>query len=200
MTTIVMATGNKHKVAEMRELLAPYMGNEYRLVSMKEAGFDGDIEENGKTFAENAYIKASTVCKATGEITIADDSGLCVDALGGRPGVYSSRYCGDAGYDVKIPALLDELKSVPDEKRTAYFEADICCVFPDGRSEVFVGRCNGSIAYSPAGNGDFGYDPVFYYPPFGKTFAEMTKEEKNSISHRGDAVRKFIGAFFGNGK
>ena len=192
-----MATGNKHKVEEMKSLLLPFAGNEYNIVSMKEAGFEGEIEENGTTFEENAFIKASTVCKATGEITIADDSGLCVDFLSGRPGVYSSRYGGNVGYDVKIPMLLEELRGVPDEKRTAYFEAVICCVYPDGRSFTVSGRCMGRISDSPKGNGDFGYDPVFYYPPFSKTFAEMTKEEKSSISHRGIAVRKFAEKFFG---
>ena len=196
MTTIVMATGNRHKVAEMRSLLAPYTGSEYELVSMREAGFDGEIDENGATFAENAYIKAKTVCDATGKITIADDSGLCVEALGGRPGVYSARYAGDAGYDVKMAKLLDELNDAESKSREAYFACAICCVYPDGRHFTVEEKCVGEIAEVPKGDGDFGYDPIFYYPPFGKTFAEMTGDEKNSISHRGKAVDGFIKAFF----
>ncbi len=196
MTTIVMATGNRHKVAEMRELLLPFTGDEYRLVSMREAGFDGEIEENGKTFAENAFIKAKTVCEKTGCVTIADDSGLCVDALGGRPGVYSARYAGDVGYDIKIAVLLEELKDVEDERRSAYFACAICCVYPDGRSFTVEEKCDGYITRGPRGDGDFGYDPVFLCPSFGKTFAEMTPDEKNGVSHRGKAVSKFIKAFF----
>ena len=196
MTTIVMATGNRHKAAEMRSLLASYTGDDYELVTMSDAGFDGEIDENGSTFAENAYIKAKTVCEATGKITVADDSGLCIDALDGRPGVYSARYCGNSGYDVKMAKLLDELKDVPCEKRTAYFGCAICCVYPDGRHFTVEEKCVGLIAPEPKGNGDFGYDPIFYYPPSGKTFAEMTGDEKNGISHRGKAVEGFIKAFF----
>ena len=187
MTTIVMATGNKHKVAEMRELLAPYMGNEYRLVSMKEAGFDGDIEENGKTFAENAYIKASTVCKATGEITIADDSGLCVDALGGAPGIFSARYAPPGS---RKATLLKELGDTPHEQRTARFVASICCYLPNGDTIVADGVCEGFIAFTCRGDSGFGYDPIFELP-CGKTFAEIPSAEKDEQSHRGLALKAF---------
>ncbi|MBP5657925.1 MAG: non-canonical purine NTP pyrophosphatase, partial [Clostridia bacterium] len=132
METIVIATGNKHKVSEIKEMLAPFTAGKYELISMREAGFDGEIEETGTTFDENAFIKASTVCRATGKITFADDSGLCVDALDGRPGVYSARYGGLDTDDEQISLLLSELKDVPAEKRTARFVAVFCAVFPDG--------------------------------------------------------------------
>lgn len=193
METIVMATGNAHKVRELSVMFAPYIKDKYNLTSMAEAGFSGEIEETGKTFEENAFIKALTVCRATGFITFADDSGLEVDALGGRPGVYSARYGGeDLDYDGKIKLLLSELKDIPDEKRGARFVSVFCCVYPDGKSVSARGECEGMIIREKRGSGNFGYDPVFYYPPFGKTFAEMTMEEKNTVSHRGRAVEKFI--------
>ena len=147
METIVIATGNKHKVSEIKEMLAPFIEGRYELVSMREAGFDGKIEETGATFEENAFIKAETVCRATGMITFADDSGLCVDALGGRPGVYSARYGGLDTDDEQISLLLSELKDVPEEKRTARFVAVFCAVCPDGRKYSARGECEGSILF-----------------------------------------------------
>ncbi len=196
METIVIATGNKHKVSEIKEMLAPYIVGKYELVSMREAGFTGKIEETGETFEENAFIKAQTVCKATGHITFADDSGLCVDALGGRPGVYSARYGGLDTDDEQISLLLSEMKDVPEEKRTAHFAAVFCAVFPDGRTVSARGECRGTILFERRGFDDFGYDPVFYYPPAGKTFAEMTQSEKCAVSHRGKAISQFVKIFF----
>ena len=196
METIVIATGNKHKVSEIKEMLAPFTAGKYELISMREAGFDGEIEETGTTFEENAFIKASTVCRATGKITFADDSGLCVDALDGRPGVYSARYGGLDTDDEQISLLLSELKDVPAEKRTARFVAVFCAVFPDGGNRSARGECEGTILFERRGFDDFGYDPVFYYPPAGKTFAEMTQSEKCAVSHRGRAVRGFAKLFF----
>jgi len=194
--TLVIATGNKHKVSEIKEMLSPYTAGRYELVSMRDAGFEGKIEETGTTFEENAFIKANTVCRATGLITLADDSGLCVDALGGRPGVYSARYGGLDTDDEQISLLLSELKDVPAGKRTARFVAVFCAVFPDGRSITARGECEGSILFERRGFDDFGYDPVFYYPPAGRTFAEMTQSEKCAVSHRGKAVEKFVNMFF----
>lgn len=196
METIVIATGNKHKVSEIKEMLAPFTAGKYELISMREAGFDGEIEETGTTFEENAFIKASTVCRATGKITFADDSGLCVDALDGRPGVYSARYGGLDTDDEQISLLLSELKDVPAEKRTARFVAVFCAVFPDGGKLSARGECEGTILFERRGFDDFGYDPVFYYPPAGRTFAEMTQSEKCAVSHRGRAVRGFAKLFF----
>ena len=171
-----------------------FIDGKYKIISMTEAGFSDDIEETGKTFEENALIKAETVCRATGFITFADDSGLEVDALCGRPGVYSARYGGEElDYDGKIKLLLSEMENIADEKRTARFVSVFCCVYPDVRDSVCArGECEGVIIREKRGDGNFGYDPVFYFPPLGKTFAEMTTEEKNTVSHRGRAVKKFI--------
>lgn len=196
MEKIVMATSNPHKVIELGEILAPYTKGKYTLVSMKEAGFTGEIDENGTTFEENALLKASTVSKALNCIAVADDSGLCVDRLGGRPGIYSARYGGAVSYDEKIAKLLKEMENTSYEERKAKFVSAFCCVLPDGRRICVTGECNGYIAFEKKGSGTFGYDPVFYYPEYGKTFAEMTDEEKNGISHRGKAVNQFINAFF----
>lgn len=191
---IVLATHNQHKIQELKAIFERHYSNRHTFVSMKEAGFEGEIDESGKTFEENAKIKAVTVCNKTGLVTFADDSGLEVEALNGRPGVYSSRYGGEnTGYGEKIKLLLSELENIPDEKRKAKFVSVFCCAFPDGRECIIArGECEGIIIRKPRGEGTFGYDPVFYYPPFGRTFAELTIEEKNKISHRGLAVEKFI--------
>lgn len=193
---IVIATGNRHKVEELNRLLNCGIG-EYTFISMRDAGFDGKIIEDADTFEGNALIKAKAVCKATGLVAIADDSGLCVDALGGAPGVFSARYagepCSDAANNKK---LLEELGNTPFEKRTARFCCVIAAAFPDGRTLTAYGDCPGVIAFEKRGSGDFGYDPIFYYPPFDKTFAEMTGDEKNSISHRGVAAANFKKIFF----
>ena len=195
---VIIATGNRHKVAELSVLFAPYNNKGYEFVSMRDAGFTGDIVEDADTFEGNALIKARTVCEATGCIAIADDSGLCVDALDGKPGVFSARYAGELADDGRNNAkLLAELRDVPEEKRTARFCCVIAAAFPDGKTVVAQGECEGRIGFEKKGDGDFGYDPLFYYPPFDKTFAEMTANEKNSVSHRGRAVKAFCKKFFG---
>ena len=149
------------------------------------------IEENGTTFEENALIKARAVAGQCGEIVLADDSGLEVDYLNGDPGIYSARYMGEeTPYSIKNAAIIERLAGVPDEKRTARFVCAIAAVFPDGQELVTLGEIQGRIDYEEKGKNGFGYDPIFYVPEFGKTTAELTDEEKNSISHRGRALRK----------
>ncbi len=184
---LIFATGNENKMREIREILA---GRGYEILSMKEAGIDIDVEENGKTFSENALIKARAISEASGELVLADDSGLEIDALGGEPGIYSARYMGhDTSYVEKNNNLIQRLEGVPDEKRTARFVCAMAAVFPDGREEVVVGTMEGRIGYEIAGENGFGYDPIFYLPEYGKTSAEISPEEKNAISHRGKALR-----------
>lgn len=186
MKEFIIATNNKKKLVEIERILSP-LG--IVPVTAKEKGFDlGDVEETGVTFAENAYIKAKAAFDICGMPVIADDSGLCVDALDGRPGIYSARYGGhDSPYSVKIGMLLDELKDVPSEKRTAHFSCAVCCILRSGEVIAVEGRCNGEIAYAPSGDGGFGYDPVFTVD--GKSFASLTSEEKDRLSHRGNALR-----------
>ena len=184
---LIFATGNENKMREIREILA---GRGYEILSMKEAGIDIDVEENGKTFSENALIKARAISKASGELVLADDSGLEIDALGGEPGIYSARYMGhETSYVEKNNNLIQRLEGVPDEKRTARFVCAMAAVFPDGREKVVVGTMEGRIGYEIAGENGFGYDPIFYLPEYGKTSAEISPEEKNAISHRGKALR-----------
>lgn len=184
---LIFATGNENKMREIREILA---GRGYEILSMKEAGIDIDVEENGKTFSENALIKARAISEASGELVLADDSGLEIDALGGEPGIYSARYMGhDTSYVEKNNNLIQRLEGVPDEKRTARFVCAMAAVFPDGREEVVVGTMEGRIGYEISGENGFGYDPIFYLPEYGKTSAEISPEEKNAISHRGKALR-----------
>ncbi len=183
----IMATNNSHKVVEFSRILSP-LGIE--AVSAKQAGVTlDDVDETGTTFAENARLKAMAAYKKTGMPSIADDSGLSVDALGGRPGVYSARYAGENADDSKKNnKLLSELKDVPDNKRTARFTSAICCVI-DGDNIIEVeGVCSGSIAHSPKGEGGFGYDPVFLCGD--KSYAELSPAEKDAVSHRGKALRK----------
>ena len=188
MTKLILASNNSHKAEEFRRFFAEN-GIPAELVTMREAGFTEDIVEDGTTFAENAYIKASAICKATGCIAIADDSGLEVDALNGAPGVYSARYGGVHGDDAANNAkLLMELEGVPREGRTARFVSAICVVRPDGESLTLLGKAEGLILTEKRGSGTFGYDPLFYYPPMDKTFAEMDGSEKNAVSHRGNAL------------
>lgn len=192
MQTWVLASGNAHKLEEFNRFFA---GEELgvRLISMKEAGFTGEIAENGLSFAENAFLKADAVCRATGMPALADDSGLCVDALGGAPGIYSARYAGTHGDDGKnIEKLLRDLEKVPDEKRTARFLCALCVCFPDGGNVVAEGSAEGIILREKKGSGTFGYDPVFRYPPLDRTFAEMDGSEKEAVSHRGNALRKLV--------
>lgn len=175
---LVVATGNAHKLREIAQIFT-----EYEIVSQKQAGFDEDVEETGVTFVENALIKARAASKALGVIALADDSGLCVDALGGAPGVYSARYCGWHGDDKANRDLL--LKNLANEQnRRAYFESAIALVYPDGREVVAQGRTHGKILFEEVGENGFGYDCLFFSDDLQKSFAVATAEEKNSVSHR----------------
>lgn len=188
MNKIVLASDNAHKLKEFRAMFAKLLPDA-ELVPLRESGFTGEIVENGNTFEENAYIKASTVAFQTGCICIADDSGLEVDALNGAPGIYSARYAGEHGNDLaNNEKLLSELKDVPDDKRTARFVCVICVVRPDGENISVCGFTEGIILKEMRGEGRFGYDPLFFYEPFGKTFAELDGESKNAVSHRGKAM------------
>lgn len=192
---ILLASHNKNKIAELEALLKTVCADA-EVVSLSDVGFTDEIVEDGTTFEENALIKARTGARL-GYITVADDSGLMVDALGGAPGVYSARYAGEDGNTEKNNAkLLAALQGVPQDKRTAHFVSVVACVFPDGREDIVVrGECPGEILTAPRGKTGFGYDPLFWYAPFRKTYAEMTAEEKNSISHRGVAMQAFAKAF-----
>ena len=184
---IIFATGNAGKMREIREIMADM---DMEICSMKEAGISLDIEENGTTFEENAQIKAKAVAACTKDIVLADDSGLEVDYLNKEPGVYSARYLGeDASYDIKNQAILDRLKGVPKEQRTARFVCAIAAVMPDGALLTTEGTIEGRIGYEERGKNGFGYDPIFLVPPYVQTSAELTEEEKNAISHRGNALR-----------
>ena len=186
MKKIIFATGNQDKMREIREILADM---DVEVVSMKEAGIHADIVEDGSTFEENAVIKAKTICELTGEITLADDSGLAVDYIGGEPGVYSARYMGeDTSYEIKNRNIIDRLLGAEGKERSARFVCNIAAVLPDGRVIQTEAYMEGVIAKEPAGTGGFGYDPILYLPEFGKTSAELTMEEKNRISHRGKAL------------
>lgn len=180
----VLASQNQGKLVEVQGILQS-LGIE--IVLQSELGVSVDVEETGTTFEENARLKAVAVMQATGLPAIADDSGLCVDALNGGPGVYSARYGGDISDPEKVQLLLSNMRGA--STRAAHFETAIVCAFPNGDELVASGRCDGSIAYAPAGDMGFGYDPVFFYPAFGKTFGQSTREEKSSVSHRGKALR-----------
>ena len=188
---IVLASRNKKKKAELQVLLSQYIEG-IEILSLDDVGIYGEIEEDGKTFEENALIKARAAA-SSGYIGVGDDSGLSVDALGGAPGVYSARYAGEHGNDeANNDLLLHNLKGVED--RTARFVCAIACVFPEGdtREDIVVrGEVEGKIIDERHGDGGFGYDPLFYYPPFGQTLAEIPAEQKNSVSHRGNAIKKF---------
>ena len=184
---MVLASKNAHKLAEMSAILSQ-VGVEVVLES--DVGVDVDVEETGTTFEENAALKATAVMRATGLPAIADDSGLCVTALGGGPGVYSARYGGEGLSDAQRYQLV--LKNLLGQiDRSAKFVSCICCAFPNGDTITARGECPGLITYSPRGSGTFGYDPIFLVPEKRKTFAEMEGEEKNAISHRGVALQKF---------
>lgn len=179
----VIATHNQHKLQELQRILAP-LGIEAITADLSE------VEETGTTFAENAFLKAQSACRETGLPAVADDSGLEVEALDGRPGVYSARYAGENTTDAqRMEKLLGELEGVPAEKRGARFVSAVCCVFPDGERIQAEGECPGAIAFAPAGEDGFGYDPVFLCGE--KTFAQMTAAEKDAVSHRGKALEKF---------
>lgn len=189
METVIIASKNKNKIKEIEEILSTM---QMKAISREDAGVpDFDVEETGKTFEENAFIKARAICEASGKITIADDSGLEVDFLSGRPGVYSARYGGPEQDDGKNNAkLLRELKDVPFENRTARFVCCIVMVYPDGDRVSVRGECKGHILEQIQGNSGFGYDPLFLPDGQSETFAQMSKEEKNRISHRADALGK----------
>ncbi|MCH5182884.1 MAG: RdgB/HAM1 family non-canonical purine NTP pyrophosphatase [Oscillospiraceae bacterium] len=194
MTTVVLATGNAHKVEEFRRF---FRDRELpvELISMREAGFSGEIVEDSDSFEGNAFLKASAVASATGMLCIADDSGLEVDALNGAPGIHSARYAGGHGDDeANIRRLLEELREVPEEKRTARFVCAICAVKPgkDGECLTVRGTAEGKILWEKRGAGTFGYDPVFLYEPLGKTFAELDGNTKNKVSHRGRALELLL--------
>lgn len=189
-TELVLASGNKGKLAEFQRLLD---GLDVQIHSMKEYPEIGEIVEDGSTFAENALIKARAVCKATGKPAMADDSGLAVDALNGAPGIYSARFAGEQRSDADNNAkVLQLMETVADADRTARFFCVIAIVLPDGREYTVEGTCEGTILHALRGEGGFGYDPLFYVESMNKTFAELTMEEKNRISHRGHANRKAV--------
>lgn len=191
MAKIIFATGNQHKMVEIREILA---GIDAEILSMKEAGISADILENGTTFEENAVIKARAVAGETDAIVLADDSGLEIDYLNKEPGIYSARYMGeDTSYEVKNQALLDRLSGVPKEKRTARFVCAVAAVFPDGETVVKRGTIEGYIGDKPAGENGFGYDPIFYVDEYNCSTAELSMEQKNAMSHRGNALRAIKG-------
>lgn len=181
---IVAATNNKNKLREFKEILSP-LG--YQIVSLKDLGIEIEVEETGKTFEENSMLKAKAILEATGMASLADDSGLEVDALGGEPGIYSARYCEGSDAD-RVAFLLDKMKDVPDGKRSARFVSAITLMFTDGDVVTARGTCEGKIAHEPAGKNGFGYDPIFFVESYGKTFAELSPEQKNMISHRGNAL------------
>ena len=193
---IVVASNNRHKITELNTFISRYFPG-VKLLSLSDIGFYDAIEENGTTFEENALIKARTVA-ALGHVAVADDSGLSVDALGGEPGVYSARYAGEICDDEKNNAkLLSKLDGVPAEKRGAKFVSVIACAFPDGKTLTARGECHGTILFERRGTGGFGYDPLFYYEPFAKTYAEMNADEKNAISHRARAMAAFAEKLYG---
>lgn len=189
MNRIVFATGNAGKIREIREILQDIP---LPVVSMREAGIDVDVEENGETYEQNALIKARAVAALASpeDIVMADDSGLEIDYLNKEPGVYSARYLGETtSYRVKNHNLIERLEGVPEEKRTARFVCVIAAVLPDGTELTTRGVIEGRIGYEERGVGGFGYDPIFQVPEFGKSTAELTEAEKNEVSHRGRALR-----------
>ena len=184
----VLATQNPGKVREMSAILSRF---DIEVISARDAGIDLEVEETGTTFAENAMLKAKAICKAANMPAIADDSGLCVNALNGGPGVYSARYGGEGLDDVgRYRLLLESMRG--QTTRAAHFACAIACAFPNGKTLTAEGRCDGTIAFAPMGEGGFGYDPVFLVPEKRKTFAQLTAEEKAEISHRGKALESFV--------
>lgn len=185
---VVLASKNPHKLVEISAILKKL---DIELVLQSELGIDLDVEETGTTFEENSFLKAEAVMKATGLPALADDSGICVDALGGAPGVYSARYGGDPTLDDwgRLLLLLKNMENVPDGQRQAKYVAVITLVYPDGHIVWARGEVHGELLREAHGTGGFGYDPIFYYPPAGKTFAEVTAEEKNRVSHRANALK-----------
>ena len=184
---IIFATGNEGKMYEIRQILGDM---DVKILSMKEAGITADIIEDGTTFEENAIIKAKAIAALTDHIVLADDSGLEIDYLNGEPGIYSARYMGEnTSYDIKNANLIGRLEGVEDEMRSARFVCAIAAALPDGEILTAQGTVEGRIAYEPKGENGFGFDPIFYLPEYDCTTAQLSEEEKNSISHRGRALR-----------
>ena len=189
MIEVVLSTRNKNKIKEFRALFKEFSNLDIAVLSLDDIGYHGDIEEGGQTFEENAIAKA-TVPASLGYIGIADDSGICVDALDGAPGIYSARFSGGSDED-NNDLLLEKLAG--NSNRSAKYVCAMACVFPDNSKNFTVrGECEGQILTERQGNGGFGYDPLFYYEPFGQTFAEIELSKKNTVSHRGIAMRRFI--------
>lgn len=187
MKKVIFATGNEGKMKEIREILGDL---DIELLSLKDAGITADIEENGSTFEENAIIKAKAISQLTGEIVLADDSGLEIDYLNKEPGIYSARYMGeDTSYHIKNSNLIQRLEGVPDQQRSARFVCAIAAAFPDGTVKTVRASMEGRIGHEEKGENGFGYDPIFYLPEYGCSSAEISMEEKNKISHRGKALR-----------
>ena len=186
---VVLASRNRHKLEEIQQILSKY---DIELVLQSELGVEIDVDETGKTFEDNSLLKAEAVVRATGLPALADDSGLSVDALGGEPGVYSARYGGEACVTDRdrLNHLLKNLRGIRSDERTARFVCAITLLYPDGRKLLAYGTCEGYIATEPHGSAGFGYDPVFYVPSEGCTFAEMGSEKKNAISHRARALQQ----------
>ena len=185
--TIIFATGNQGKMREIRQILE---GMDVEILSMKEAGIETDIVEDGADFTENAVIKAKAIAAMTDCIVLADDSGLEIDYLNKEPGIYSARYMGeDTSYDIKNADLLRRMEGVEEKLRTARFVCAIAAIMPDGEVMTTLGTIEGHIGYEPKGENGFGYDPIFYLPEYGCTSAELTEKEKNAISHRGRALQ-----------
>ena len=187
---VVLASKNPHKLVEISKITEQF---DMELVLQSELGVDIDVEETGTTFEENSYLKARAVMEATGLPALADDSGIAVDALNGEPGIYSARYGFDESLDDwgRLQLLLKNTENVPDGQRQAQFVCVITLVTPDGKVIQARGEVHGELLRAPAGEGGFGYDPIFYYPPFGKSLAEVSAEEKNQVSHRANALRAF---------
>ena len=183
MKELILASNNAHKVEEIKSIL-----DDYKILTLKDIGYYEDIIEDGTTFEENALIKARTIAKYSGKAAIADDSGLSVALLDGRPGVYSARYSEEKTDEKNIEKVLAELNG---EKSEAKFVSVIALVRPDGSEVTFRGECHGEIIFEKRGSNGFGYDPIFYVPSLEKTFAELTPEQKNSISHRKESLEKF---------
>lgn len=187
MKKLIFATSNENKMREIREILAD---SDYEILSMREAGFCVDVEENGATFEENARIKAQALHEVSHTLTLADDSGLEIDYLSKEPGIRSARYMGEnTSYEVKNARLLERLKGVPMEQRTARFVCAVAAVFEDGRCVTVRETMEGYIGYEPKGENGFGYDPIFYIDPQGPSNSQLSMEEKNRLSHRGKALK-----------
>ncbi len=189
MTRIIFATSNKDKMKEIRGILK----GDFEILSMKEAGIDVDPEENGTSFEENALIKARAIAEVSGCLTLADDSGLEVDAMDKQPGIYSARFLGrDTDYVTKNNYIIQQVEGLPEEERSCRFVCAVAAVWPDGKEKVVRGTIEGLVAHEIRGENGFGYDPIFFLPEYNKTTAELDPDEKNAISHRGRALRMIL--------